>query len=138
MCVFVCVCVCACVFVCVCACMCLFVCVCVYVCVCVCVQVAIQGGSQEPGPLEAGARTLSLRYASVHGLFRSLVGLLQQHTNRSPITGALLTLVHTSDIKPELNMIVFLEEKKKQAELMVIELQKEKEKKRPKVRKLPT
>ena len=54
------------------------------------------------------------------------------------LSRSLLTLVRASDIKPELNMIVFLEEKKKQAELMVIELQKEKEKKRPKVRKLPT
>lgn len=34
-------------------------------------------------------------------------------------------------------MVVYLEGKKKQAELMVLELQKDKERKRPKVRKLP-
>jgi len=42
-----------------------------------------------------------------------------------------------SDINPEFDLIVFLEEKNKQAEIQKIEMQKDIEKKRPKVRKLP-
>ena len=59
----------------------------------------------------------------------------RDHKNRDPL--ALAIELEASDIKPELNLIVFLEEKKKEAELRVIEQQKDKEKKRPKVRKLP-
>jgi len=42
-----------------------------------------------------------------------------------------------SDINREFDLIVFLEEKNKQAEIQKIEMQKDIEKKRPKVRKLP-
>ena len=45
--------------------------------------------------------------------------------------------ISASDINPKLDMIVFLEERCKQAELQKIEMQKDAEKKRPKVRKLP-
>jgi hypothetical protein len=45
--------------------------------------------------------------------------------------------ISASDIDPKVDMIVFLEEKCKQAELQKIEMQKDAEKKRPKVRKLP-
>ena len=41
-----------------------------------------------------------------------------------------------SDLNPDLNMITFLERKNKDAENLAIERQKDKEKKRPKVRKL--
>ena len=59
----------------------------------------------------------------------------QDHKGRDPLK--LAKEISASDIDPKLDMIVFLEERCKQAELQKIEMQKDAEKKRPKVRKLP-
>ena len=45
--------------------------------------------------------------------------------------------INATDNDPKLDMVVYLEGKKKDAEIMALEIQKDKERKRPKVRKLP-
>jgi hypothetical protein len=72
-----------CVFVCVCVCVCVFV----YVCVCVCVyacRLLFKVDHKNRDPLKLAQELSASGMQVFHGLFRSLVGLLQQHTNRSP------------------------------------------------------